>query len=70
MSYDINTIKYRCERLAGIRYLDTVDSTNQEARRIASQEACDGLIVWPVGRAQDGEEWDAAGVMAEMMPLQ
>ena len=73
MGYDIDTIKNRCERLAGIRYLDTVDSTNQEARRIASQEACDGLIVLAgrqsAGRGRMGRSWSNGGDDAIAMSI-
>ena len=73
MSYNIETIKNRCKRLAGIRYFKTVDSTNQEARRIASQEACDGLLVLTdmqsAGRGRLGRNWNNDGDNAIAMSL-
>jgi len=71
MNYELEKIK--CDRLSGIVYLDTVDSTNLEAKRRAAQGAKDGTLVLTgiqsAGRGRLGRVWNNNGEEAIAMSL-
>ncbi|MBQ0146058.1 MAG: biotin--[acetyl-CoA-carboxylase] ligase [Lachnospiraceae bacterium] len=72
MKYDIEKIKKNCPCLNGIRYMDAVDSTNKEARRIAPDGEDNMLVIaerQDGGRGRLGRSWHCAGEDAIAMSI-
>lgn len=61
MEYDINKIKNTCVRVSDVEYSETIDSTNLEAKRRATEGAGDALLILAdnqtAGRGRIGRTW-------------
>ncbi|MDO4939705.1 MAG: biotin--[acetyl-CoA-carboxylase] ligase [Lachnospiraceae bacterium] len=73
MTYDIDKIKRECKRLSGIHYLEEVDSTNLEAKRLAAYCTDEPILVLAEkqlnGRGRLGRSWTNSGKDAIAMSL-
>ena len=73
MTYDTKKIKSSCERLSGIHYIEEVDSTNTEARRLAADCADGPMLILTEnqfsGHGRLGRSWIDSGEDAIAMSL-
>ena len=76
MGYDISKIEKACDGIVTVRYADSIDSTNSEARRIAPElndTGASGILVLAgvqtKGRGRLGRSWENAGDDAVAMSL-